>query len=258
MAWVKIDDQFADHPKIIAVGPLAAWLYVCGLTYCGRYLTDGFIPEGQTRKLADVENPSELVAKLVATGLWVATEDGYIVHDYLEYNPTAEEVKATRQSRSNAGRKGGIASGESKRKAKAKANAIAKEKQNQTPSPSPSPLDTNTKSAKTALTSFPDWLKALEKPETIGEKNGLAVLLRMGKTLYDNFPDPSKSVYSRVGGLAKIAGSHAQLAKVFWNFSSTPMAVPLDYLTKVVNNPGQFKPNTPPPKPVKIRRHEEM
>ena len=142
MAWVKIDDQFADHPKIIAVGPLAAWLYVCGLTYCGRYLTDGFIPGGQVRKLADVDNPSELVAKLVAIGLWNEQEDGYIVHDYLEYNPTAEEVKATRQARTEAGRRGGIASGKSRREANTKANASAKTKQKRTPSPSPSHVST--------------------------------------------------------------------------------------------------------------------
>ena len=139
MAWVKIDDQFTDHPKIVAVGPLAAWMYVCGLTYCGRYLTDGWIPRGQIRKLADVDNPSELVAKLVASGLWDEQEDGYRVHDYLEYNPTAKEVKATREARSKAGRRGGFKSGESKREAKAVANAIANEKQKRTPSPSPSP-----------------------------------------------------------------------------------------------------------------------
>ncbi len=41
MSWIKIDDQFSDHPKIIEAGPLAGWLYVSSLCYCGRYLTDG-------------------------------------------------------------------------------------------------------------------------------------------------------------------------------------------------------------------------
>jgi hypothetical protein len=72
MAWVKLDDQIADHPKMIAVGPMAAWLYVCGLTYCNRYLTDGVIPIAQAPRLADIEEPAPLIARLVEVGLWVA------------------------------------------------------------------------------------------------------------------------------------------------------------------------------------------
>jgi len=140
MAWIKIDDQFADHPKIVAAGPLASWLYICGLTYCGRYLTDGWIPRGQVRKLADVDNPLELAQRLIEIGLWEVVDGGYQVHDYLEYNPPANKIIAIREARSEAGRRGGMASGESKRKANAIANNTAEEKQNQTPSPSPSPV----------------------------------------------------------------------------------------------------------------------
>ncbi len=96
MSWIKIDDQFADHPKVLQAGPLASWLYVCGLTYCGRYLTDGWIPMQQVRKLADVDDPLGLAARLVAVGLWEEQPDGFIVHDYHDYNPTAEKVKADR------------------------------------------------------------------------------------------------------------------------------------------------------------------
>jgi hypothetical protein len=59
MTWVKIDDGFADHPKVIEAGPMASWLFLCGLTYCSRQLTDGFIPAGQLRRLADVDCPLE-------------------------------------------------------------------------------------------------------------------------------------------------------------------------------------------------------
>lgn len=107
MAWVKLDDQFADHPKVIEAGPLAAWLYVCGLTYCSRLLTDGFIPAGQIRRLADVKNPDALAKRLVAVGLWEACDGGYRIHDYFEYQPTRERVLATRAVRSDAGSLGG-------------------------------------------------------------------------------------------------------------------------------------------------------
>lgn len=79
MAWVKLDDQFADHPKVIQAGPLAGWLYICGLTYCSRLLTDGFIPSGQVRRLADLKNADALAQRLVQVGLWEACEGGFRV-----------------------------------------------------------------------------------------------------------------------------------------------------------------------------------
>lgn len=98
MAWVRVDDSFADHPKVIEAGPMASWLYVCGLTYCARLLTDGFIPDGQVRKLADLDGAKQLAEKLVEVGLWERADDGYRVHDYLEYNPTADKVRADRKA----------------------------------------------------------------------------------------------------------------------------------------------------------------
>ncbi len=96
MTWVKIDDQFTDHPKIVAAGPLAGWLYVAGLCYSARYLTDGFIPRAQVRKLVDVDEVTPLVTALVTAGLWRESQGGYAIHHYLEYNPPAEKVKAER------------------------------------------------------------------------------------------------------------------------------------------------------------------
>ncbi len=98
MPWVRLDDQFPDHPKIVAAGPAAAWLYVCGLAYCARLLTDGFIPTGQVRKLADVPNAMKLAETLVKTGLWQASDEGFIVHDFLEYNPSSDKVRSEREA----------------------------------------------------------------------------------------------------------------------------------------------------------------
>ena len=98
MPWAKLDDGFTDHPKIIDAGPLASWLYVCGLTYSSRLLTDGFIPQGQVRKLADVDNAMDLAARLLEVGLWERTDGGFRIHDYLEYNPSAAQVKDERKA----------------------------------------------------------------------------------------------------------------------------------------------------------------
>jgi 5-methylcytosine-specific restriction endonuclease McrA len=97
MPWVRLDDQFSDHPKILRAGPLAGWLFVCGLTYCARQLSDGFIPRSMVRRLADLDNAGELAQRLVDAGLWEACGDGFRVHDYLEYNPSAAQVRHERE-----------------------------------------------------------------------------------------------------------------------------------------------------------------
>ena len=135
MAWIKLDDQFRNHPKILAAGPLASWLYVCGLTFAGQYLTDGHIPSTMLGMLAAVDNAQELADRLVDVGLWEEVDGGYQIHDFTEYNPTREEVRGIRAARAEAGRRGGLNSAASKRQA----NATANEQQNSTPSPSPSP-----------------------------------------------------------------------------------------------------------------------
>ncbi|MBQ1164844.1 hypothetical protein KBZ21_43465, partial [Streptomyces sp. A73] len=39
--YVKVHDGLPDHPKIIEAGGEAGWLYICGLAYSSRQLTDG-------------------------------------------------------------------------------------------------------------------------------------------------------------------------------------------------------------------------
>lgn len=96
MAWVRLDDKFPDHPKIERAGERAAWLFVCGLCYCAEHLTDGHIPESKAHRLTD--GAKTRAAKLVEVGLWVKVDDGYLIPGYLEYQPSAEKVKAERSA----------------------------------------------------------------------------------------------------------------------------------------------------------------
>ncbi len=149
MTWVKLDDQFADHPKIEAAGPMAAWLFVCGLCYASKHLTDGYIPGSVANRLANVPTPRKHIDQLVAVGLWHVEGEGYRIRSYLEYQPTAEEVEQRRRMRAEAGRRGGQKSGETRSKrskrSKQASNAEANTEQeveqngkpNRTPSPSP-------------------------------------------------------------------------------------------------------------------------
>lgn len=95
MAWVKLDDGFTDHPKIAALSAGAFRLHVAGMCYSGRTLSDGFIPAGRERMLIDGFRRL-LLKELVGAGLWDVEDGGHRLHDFLDYNPSAEHVKAER------------------------------------------------------------------------------------------------------------------------------------------------------------------
>ena len=98
MTWAKIDDNFCDHPKVVQAGPVAIGLWTCALSYCAKYLTDGFIPANQVKRiLIDLDDPMQVAEKLVSVGLWERSESGYTFHDYLVYNPSKEQVLKDRQ-----------------------------------------------------------------------------------------------------------------------------------------------------------------
>jgi len=96
--WTKLDDGFLGHPKILAAGDQCELLYVRALVYSARYLTDGFISRAALASLTRAKRPEELADKLVEVGLWEDDfdEDGWRIHDYHDYNPSAEEVKRER------------------------------------------------------------------------------------------------------------------------------------------------------------------
>jgi hypothetical protein len=99
MTWVKLDDGFLTNPKIMRAGLEGRALYVAGLCYCAGGLTDGFIPDETVPKiaaLADVSKPSHATSRLVGVGLWEPVAAGFQVHDYLKYQPSAEDVRKER------------------------------------------------------------------------------------------------------------------------------------------------------------------
>lgn len=121
MTWVRLDDQFPGHPKVVKAGPPAAWLHVAGLCYCARYLTDGFVSDAALMGMGQYgrSRAQSLAERLVGAGLWEHSDGGYVIHDYLDYQPSRERVEQQRQQKRSAGQAGGKAS------AKARAQAGA-------------------------------------------------------------------------------------------------------------------------------------
>lgn len=90
MAYLRVDDNISHHGKLLRAGDVASWLYICGLAYCQRHATDGFIPEAAVPFLGCAGwRPS--VRKLLEVGLWEPAPGGYQVHDFLDWNDSAAE-----------------------------------------------------------------------------------------------------------------------------------------------------------------------
>jgi len=92
MAWVKIDDGFWSNPKVRKAGPCGAGVYVMALSYCGQYLTDGTMPEEIWQLFGNKWARTQAIeAELVRL------ENGNVlIPDFLDFNPSADEVKRRR------------------------------------------------------------------------------------------------------------------------------------------------------------------
>jgi hypothetical protein len=105
MPWVKLDDSFYSHPKVVNAGHEAVGLYVTALSYSSHHLTDGHVPEAWVKQQVG-SRTRKLVTALVDQRLWEPNGTGWVIHDYLDYNPTAESIRAKRQKDSERKRDG--------------------------------------------------------------------------------------------------------------------------------------------------------
>ena len=133
MVWLKIDDGYTEHPKVCSLGKTAFWYHVDSMCYAARNLTDGRVPASRI--------PKKYARQLVEAGLLHVDGKSYILHDFLEYNPSRESVENAHEQKKEAGRKGGIARAKAQAGAKASAKAKPKQrpKQNSSPDPDPDP-----------------------------------------------------------------------------------------------------------------------
>lgn len=177
MSWARFDDQYPDHPKVVKVGPLGMALHTAATCYCARYLTDGFVPAAMIQRLINLDGlfiksnggsnavtHTLLTSELTNAGLFDEVPGGFMVHDYLKYNPPSEQVKAEKER--NAARQA-----EFKRKRREKSvgnggsNAVTNPVNNTAPSPSPinlkeganAPLPSTNGKPKPPAFSDPTW-----------------------------------------------------------------------------------------------------
>lgn len=144
MSWALIDDQSTFHAKVVAAGNSGWGACVRMIAWSMSHLTDGRIPTHVAKLIASEE---DLVA-LERAGLIAVRPDEVEIHDFLQWNKSAKQIRKERSARAKAGKNGGLASGRrrqqtpSKREANASANAqaLATGFGSTFPNPSSSPL----------------------------------------------------------------------------------------------------------------------
>jgi hypothetical protein len=157
MPWFKVDDRLPFHAKVLKAGNEAMGLWVRAGAWSTGHGTDGFIPQETAKILGRRASWS----RLVDARLFVETDGGFRMHDFLDYNPSAEVVADSRVEKSEkkreAGRLGGKKSGEvrrsksaSKHEAKPKHDASLsasetkqKNEAKRSPDPDPDPQKTS-------------------------------------------------------------------------------------------------------------------
>ena len=168
MSWVRLDDQFPDHPKVAGLSNEAFCLHVTAMCWTAKQQTYGKLPYRLLSRLAwRCQDPATASAELEAAGVWDKTPEGWEIHDFLVYNPTKEQTAELAAKRSEAGKAGADARWHGDSKSDGKSDG-KQDNKNLPPSPSPSPSPSPTQSP--SQVPSPDPTEASPTPLAAGDK----------------------------------------------------------------------------------------
>ena len=102
MPWFKVDDGLAFSLKAVGAGNSAMGLWVRAGSWSSQQLSDGFVPGPMVLALGGGTADADA---LVTAGLWETAPDGFLFHDWAEYQPTREQVLAERAAAAERKRK---------------------------------------------------------------------------------------------------------------------------------------------------------
>ena len=103
MSWFRLDDSGWSHPKVLAVGNRAFGAWCRAGQWASQQLSNCFVAASVCRL---IEPATSVWGALVEAGLLERCEGGYLIHDYLAYNPSKEQVEAKRRAQRDGGRAG--------------------------------------------------------------------------------------------------------------------------------------------------------
>lgn len=159
MPWVRLSDDWYDDPDLIEAGPLSMLVFPLLISWSLRNLQDGKVPSGQIRRLVDWSElgaePEQAIAPLVACGRLQEQPGGYLIVNFLKYQPSREKVLGDREKdkqRKAAGRSAGPTS-------------VQTESTRNPNPPDPVPVPNTSPSSSSTSDAVPDavWLEGARK-----------------------------------------------------------------------------------------------
>lgn len=108
LPWYRKDSTWYEHPKVLELltmrdGFRAAVVWDASIGYATHYGTDGVI---RRVALSRIHGRPVDAERLVKVGLWDEHPDGWVIHDFADYQQTSLVSDDVRQKRREASRKG--------------------------------------------------------------------------------------------------------------------------------------------------------
>ena len=99
MAWGKMDDKFHRNRKVRELRRRKGGMEALGVwSFWWSWCLDDQTTCGEVPSLELSRADEKSAALLVEVGLWDKTDDGYQFHDFVEYNPTPEQVARKKEN----------------------------------------------------------------------------------------------------------------------------------------------------------------
>lgn len=93
MTWTKLPAEFLNHVQLLELPRGTRLLHVEALVWCNAAGTDGRIPVAMISRFTDEPDPRAAAGQLVEAGLWSMEAVGWRITDFLEMQPSADDVK---------------------------------------------------------------------------------------------------------------------------------------------------------------------
>lgn len=95
MGWIRLDDRFAEHPKILELTDRELRVHVNALCYTAR-AQDPHITPAALRVLGATRRQA---GRLAEVGVWDVNDNGWMIHDWDDYQRREDRTHAERQKR---------------------------------------------------------------------------------------------------------------------------------------------------------------
>lgn len=100
MPWARFDDRYPSNRKVRKLSHEAFRLDVSAICWSSENLTDGCIPDDDLPFVcSEIRNPQRFAKELEDKGRWERLPGAWFIHDFFDYQPRAEQVRAARAAK---------------------------------------------------------------------------------------------------------------------------------------------------------------